>query len=88
MAQAERLNGSGSRGARWEVDHEVVAQASDGRACTVRIANLSNGGFMAESDRPLSIGSILTLEVPGEGKVEAEIRWAIGQRFGAMIVED
>lgn len=88
MVQAATVHEFTPRGPRWDVDHDVVARDQSGRTCKVRIANLSNGGFMAESDCALPIGSVLTLDMPGEGEVQAEVRWAIGERFGAVIVED
>ena len=88
MAQAEKVHEFTPRGSRWAVDHDVVARDAAGRECRIRIANLSNGGFMAESNSILGIGAVLTLDMPGDGRVQAQIRWAIGKRFGAEIIKD
>ena len=88
MAQPDTVHQFTPRARRWDVDHAVTARDTNGREYQVRVANMSNGGFMAESDRGIAIGSVITLQVPGEADLQAEIRWAIGKRFGAMIIED
>ena len=76
------------RSPRWDCEVVVPAQDASGRPVPLRISNMSNGGFMAESDARPAIGTVLTFELPGEGKVQAEVRWAIGKRFGALIHQD
>ena len=88
MTQAKTVHEFPPRARRWNVDHAVPARDAAGREYEVRIGNMSNGGFMAESDRAPATGTVLTLEVPGEDSMDAEIRWVIGKRFGAMIIED
>ena len=88
MAQAEKTDDFVPRGPRWECDVDVPARDANGRECSLRIANLSNGGFMAESDCHPVVGTLLTFELPGQGEVQAEVRWAIGSRFGALLVQD
>ena len=71
---------------RWDCDVDVVV---DDGCCELeaRIANMSEGGFMAECERRLPLGSIVKVDIPGRGTVRAEIRWAVGWRFGAMILD-
>ena len=76
------------RSPRWDCEVEVPARDASGRAVPLRISNMSNGGFMAESDAKPAIGTVLTFELPDEGEVQAEVRWAIGKRFGALIRQD
>ena len=56
-------------------------------AVEVRIRNLSPAGFMAECAEPVRIGSYVTLDVPGIGPVQAQIRWQIGAKMGGMFLD-
>jgi hypothetical protein len=42
---------------------------------------------MAECAEPVRIGSYVTLDVPGIGPVQAQIRWQIGIRMGGMFLD-
>ena len=88
MAQAGRLQDHAQRAQRWDCNVAVVARGVDGKEYPIRIANLSNGGFMAESDVSIAVGTHITFEMPGAEEMQAQVRWAIGKRFGAMIIED
>ena len=48
----------------------------------VSVRNISNRGFMAESNAPIPIGSDALLYLPGIGWSLATIRWSLGNRFG------
>lgn len=58
-----------------------------GREMLGRLGNISQNGFMAECEEKVRIGSIVRTELPGRGLVTAEIRWALGWRFGARILK-
>ena len=51
------------------------------------IRNRSSAGFMAECAEPVRIGSYVTLELPGIGTVDAQVRWQIGHRLGGMFLD-
>jgi hypothetical protein len=53
----------------------------------VTIRNMSSAGFMAECAEPVRIGSYVSLEIPGFGTVEAQVRWQIGRRMGGMFLD-
>ena len=53
----------------------------------VKVRNVSTAGFMAECAAPVRIGSYVTLDIPGIGPVEAQIRWQIGVRMGGMFLD-
>lgn len=53
----------------------------------VKICDVSQCGFKAECADPLQIGSVVTLDVPGIGSVEAQVRWQIGFRMGGMFLD-
>jgi hypothetical protein len=76
------------RSERVPLDGEV-ASLNPGQvyAVEIRIANLSPTGFMAECAEPVLIGSYVSLEVPGVGPVEAQVRWQIGPKMGGMFLD-
>lgn len=49
----------------------------------VRIRNVSESGFSGTTSAIMPIGSQVLLQVPELGEFPAEIRWALGRRFGA-----
>ena len=71
---------------RWECDVEVSVADDCGRELLARLANISDGGFMAECEEKVRKGSVVEVELPGRGKIRAEVRWVLGWRFGAMIL--
>jgi hypothetical protein len=73
---------------RWECDFDVVIVDEIGRELIGRVANISEGGFMAECEEKFRLGEIVRVTLPGRGQVSAEVRWAVGWRFGAMILAD
>ncbi len=75
------------RPARRPVDVETTAVDGVGCMLGTRIWNVSDGGFMAECEERLPIGAQIELEIPGRGAVRAEVRWVLGWRFGAMILD-
>jgi len=53
----------------------------------VRVQNVSSAGFMAECAEPVRIGSYVSLDIPGIGPVEAQVRWQIGIKMGGMFMD-
>ena len=53
----------------------------------VTIRDVSTSGFMAECVEPVRIGSRVSLEVPGIGEVEAQVRWQLAGRMGGMFLD-
>jgi hypothetical protein len=53
----------------------------------VRICDVSTGGFMAECPQSVPIGSYVSLDVPGVGPVDAQVRWELGGRMGGMFLD-
>lgn len=53
----------------------------------IKIQDLSTGGFMAECAAPVRIGSYVTLDIPGIGPVQAQVRWQIGVKMGGMFLD-
>lgn len=53
----------------------------------VALCDLSSSGFMAECAENVSIGSYVTLDVPGLGPVRAKVRWQVGMRMGGQFLD-
>jgi hypothetical protein len=53
----------------------------------VKVQNVSTAGFMAECAAPVRIGSYVSLDIPGIGPVEAQVRWQIGLKMGGMFLD-
>ena len=79
------------RGARLAVGGEAVNlnpdDPDDRYTVEIKVQNLSSAGFMAECAQPVLIGSYVTLEVPGIGSVQAQVRWQIGSQMGGMFLD-
>ena len=56
-------------------------------AVEIKVENVSSAGFMAECAEPVLIGSYVSLQLPGIGKVQAQVRWQIGRRMGGMFLD-
>ena len=56
-------------------------------AVEIKVRNLSTAGFMAECAEPVRIGSNVSLDIPGIGAVEAQVRWQIGTTMGGMFLD-
>ena len=50
----------------------------------VKIRDVSSTGFMAECHETVGIGSIVSLDVPGIGPVQAQVRWQLGGAMGGL----
>ena len=78
----------GYRAERWECSADIVVADDCGRELIGRLGNISEGGFMAECEEKIPKGAIVEVDLPDRGRVRAEVRWAVGWRFGAMILAD
>jgi hypothetical protein len=86
--QAQQKKVYVQRPPRHWINTETIVEDGSGRQLDSRLWNISEGGFMAECEVKLPIGSEVVVDLPGRGRVRAEIRWAVGWRFGAMILSD
>ncbi|MGQ0559883.1 MAG: hypothetical protein ACT4OE_09935 [Sphingosinicella sp.] len=53
----------------------------------VKVRNVSACGFMAECTSPVQIGSYVSLDIPGIGPVQAQVRWQLGGSMGGMFLD-
>jgi hypothetical protein len=75
------------RADRTTVDAAAALCRSSWYSVEVKICDVSQCGFKAECADPLQIGSFVTLDVPGIGSVQAQVRWQIGFRMGGMFLD-
>lgn len=72
---------------RVPIDEPASLRAQNWYNVEVKVRNLSTCGFMAECSAPVRIGSYVSLDVPGVGPVQAQVRWQIGVRMGGMFLD-
>jgi len=75
------------RTARVDVADVDAELSRDVYIVEIKVQNVSAAGFMAECTAPVRIGSYVSMQIPGIGPVEAQIRWQIGQRMGGMFLD-
>jgi len=74
------------RGVRTGVG--IATTMSIGEAAQpIQIVNLSKRGFGASSAVAVLIGTKICVELPLIGIVRAEVRWGLGNRFGAIFAQ-
>lgn len=71
---------------RWACNTDIVIDDGCGRELLGRLGNISKGGFMAECEEKVPLGAVVIVDLPKQGRVRAEVRWALGWRFGAKIL--
>ena len=52
-----------------------------------RLLNISETGFMAESDGSFEVGSRIWLILPGRERASALVKWTAGAKLGAEFAE-
>jgi len=88
MSQPAQASDRRRRPERWDASGEITVDDGCGRELYARLGNISDAGFMCECEEKLPVGAVVMADLPGRGPVRAEIRWAVGWRFGALILED
>ena len=64
-----------------EIDARVRELGSEG--VEARVLNISESGFMAETDGSFEVGSRVWLMLAGRSRVNAVVKWVAGDRIGA-----
>ena len=52
-----------------------------------RVLNISETGFMAETDGHFEVGSRVWLMLPGRDRANAVVKWTAGDKIGAEFAE-
>ena len=55
--------------------------------CEARVINISETGFMAESNGEFEVGSRIWLILSGRERANALVRWVAGDKIGAEFAE-
>lgn len=75
------------RSARYSVDFEAKVRELGAKGIEARILNISESGFMAESDGDFEIGSRVWLMLPGRDRANAVVKWTAGDKIGAEFAD-
>ena len=68
-----------------EMDARVRELGSEGSEA--RVVNISDTGFMAESNGEFEVGSRIWLILPARDRASAIVRWTAGNKLGAEFSE-
>jgi diguanylate cyclase (GGDEF)-like protein len=89
MANAVTVEADGFNCAR-EPRHRLMRRAIaaiDGCPTEIRLRNMSVMGALVECDKPITPGTILTIDIVGVGPVVGSVRWAQANMFGVLFAE-
>ena len=75
------------RHVRQPVDFEARVRELGANGVEARILNISEHGFMAETDGHFEVGSRVWLMLPGRERANALVKWATGDKIGAEFAE-
>ena len=65
------------------IDTTLVSM-KDGKKIRVHLKNISHGGFMALTEKPIAASTSVLVEIPGYGACGATIRWVQDGMIGAQ----
>jgi hypothetical protein len=71
------------RSSRQTVEVEARMRELGETGIDARIINISESGFMAESDGSFEVGSRVWLMLPGRERANAVVKWTAGAKLGA-----
>lgn len=74
------------RAERRALDEAARLRPNSWSSVEIRMADISELGFRAHCEARLRAGSLVTLDVPGLGPVEAQVEWQRGTEFGARFL--
>jgi len=72
---------------RLPLEMEVKMRELGADGVEARVLNISEHGFMAESDAQFEVGSRVWLILPGRERANAVIKWTAGDKIGAEFFE-
>ena len=75
------------RFSRHDVDLEARVRELGETGIDARILNISESGFMAESQGRFDVGSRVWLMLPGRERANAVVKWTAGDKLGAEFSE-
>jgi hypothetical protein len=72
---------------RMPVEVEAKMRELGASGVEARVLNISEQGFMAESDGHFEVGSRVWLMLPGRDRANAVVKWTAGDKLGAEFAE-
>ncbi len=72
---------------RLPVDVDAKMRELGATGVEARVLNISERGFMAESEGRFEVGSRVWLMLPGRERANAVVRWTAGDKIGAEFAE-
>ena len=72
---------------RIAVDLDARVRELGSEGTEARLVNVSQTGFMAESEGTFDVGAQVWLILPGRDRASATVRWTAGNRLGAEFAE-
>ena len=71
------------RASRFPVELDARVRELGTEGVEARVLNISESGFMAETDGQFEIGSRVWLMLPGRSRANAVVKWVAGEKIGA-----
>ena len=75
------------RFSRLPVELEARVRELGAEGVEARVLNISERGFMAQSEAHFDIGSRVWLMLPGRDRANAVVKWVAGDKLGAEFAE-
>ena len=75
------------RSSRFPVALDAKMRELGTTGLDARLLNISETGFMAQSDGSFEVGSRVWLMLPGRERANAVIKWTAGDKLGAEFAE-
>ena len=72
---------------RVPVELDVQMRELGSSSVEARVLNISERGFMAETDAHFEVGTRIWLLLPGRERASAVVKWTAGDRIGAEFAE-
>ena len=80
-------DGERRRATRHSVELDAKMRELGEMGVEARVLNISETGFMAETEADFEVGSRVWLMLPGRERANAVVRWATGGKIGAEFAE-
>ncbi len=75
------------RTSRLSVEIGARVRELGNEGCEARVVNISETGFMAETDGEFEVGTRVWLILPGRDRANALVKWTAGNKMGAEFAE-
>ena len=75
------------RAERFDVELDARMRELGTSGIDARIVNISDRGFMAQTEGHFDVGTRVWLMLPGRERANAVVRWTAGDKLGAEFAE-